>query len=124
MLFALKVIAFVTTVVSPSLLALAVLQIILPVPLVGRSVLLLVNAKAVRSVVEPLASVRFAVSVIEGSFPARFIVHPVPDILRPIRPDLSASAVAFVTNPLAVVSGAAFEEKKWALFSRQIGRAL
>lgn len=103
MLFALVVASFIHRVVSPDLLALAVLEIILPLTFVAGTVLVDIHSIAVGLVIEPFTLEDIAVYVPELSVAAGLIETPVSFVLGTIFPHLHTIAMLHVSEPLSCV---------------------
>ena len=95
-----------STVVSHLLLALPMLQVVLPLSLVLRAILLHVDAIAVCLVIEPLALIHVAIDVPELALTASFVEAPMTFIFGTILPDLHTLTVLHVSKPLASVGSA------------------
>jgi len=98
-----------STVVGHLLLALPMLQVVLPLSLVLRAILFHVDAIAVCLVIEPLALVDVAIDVPELSLTVSFVEAPMTLILGTILPDLHALTVLHVSKPLAGVGSAVLD---------------
>lgn len=98
---ALIVVAFVPGVIDPLLDASTVLEIIPPLSVIHRTILMLVNAEPVRLVISPRAFIHVAVHVHKFAFAVRLVFMPVPDVLRTILPLLHAIAITEPAFPFA-----------------------
>ena len=115
MLLSFVIAALIHRVVSPDLLALAVLQVILPLTLVAGAILMNIDTVAVGLVIKPFALEDVAVHVPELAVAASLIEAPMSFIFGTILPDLHAVAVLHVTEPLASVSRSILEVNFTAL---------
>jgi len=103
--------------VCPGLLALPMLQVVLPLTLITRSVHVNVGTESVRLVVDPIALVDISVNVDELSMPVSAVVTPLPLVASAIRPHLDPVAITEAPDPLPLICGARLERIDWTLFS-------
>jgi len=103
MLFSHLVFTFVDTAVSPSLLALAMLKIILPQAVVLGPIHMIVGAFSVRLIVDPVTSVDIAVDMDKLALPVRSIVFPFTFVGSAICPNLLALSISETSSPLTLV---------------------
>lgn len=93
------------------------LQVILPLALVSRTVHVDVDPIAVGLVVDPVALVDVSVDVNEFAMPVRTVIAPLPLVAGAIGPHLDAIAVAEAPDPLTLVGRASLEGVKGAVLS-------
>ena len=96
------------------------LQVVLPLALVARTVHVDVRTETIRFVVDPVALVYVPIDVDEPSLPMRPVVPPLSLVAGAIGPDLYAIAVAEPPEPLALVGGARLEGVQGALLTRAL----
>jgi hypothetical protein len=116
MLLASLVLPLIDGPVCPGLLALAMLQVVLPLALITRPVHVNVGTEAVRLVVDPIALVNISVNVDEFSMSMSAVVTPLPLVACAIRPHLDPVAIAEPPDPLPLICGAGLERIDWTLF--------
>jgi hypothetical protein len=101
--------------VCPGFLALAMLQVVLPLALITRPVHVNVGTESVRLVIDPIAFVDISVNVDEFPMPVSAVVTPLPLVASTIRPHLDPVAIAEAPDPLPLICGAGLERIDWAL---------
>lgn len=106
MLLALMIATFVFRVIGPDLLAFTVLQIVLPLAFVAGTVLVHVDAPAIRLIVEPLSLEDITVDVPEFAVTTGLVKTPVALVLGTVFPDLHAVAVLHIAEPVTSIGGA------------------
>lgn len=109
MLLSFVIATLVHRVVSPDLLALTVLEIVLPLAFIACAILMDVDSIPVGLIIKPLALEDVAVHVPELAVTTGFIEAPVAFVLSTVFPDLHAISVLHVTQPLSGVSGTILE---------------
>jgi hypothetical protein len=103
--------------ICPGLLALPMLQVVLPLALIARSVYVNVGTESVRLVVDPIALVNISVNMDEFSMAMSAVVTPLPFVASTIRPHLHTVAIAEPPDPLPLIGGTCLESIDWTLFS-------
>mmetsp|Transcript_93572 Transcript_93572/g.302856 ORF Transcript_93572/g.302856 Transcript_93572/m.302856 type:complete len:254 (+) Transcript_93572:437-1198(+) len=94
---------------DPSLHTMTILEVVLPLALVGGAAFVVVNTGAAGPVPLPLADEDVAITVREAAFPHSAILDPFALVRRSVRPRLAAKAVALVVLPLPDVGGTCLE---------------
>ena len=120
MLLASQIVALVSGAVVPSLDAVAVLQVVLPVAFVSSPIDVQVNAEAVRLVVDPVALVDVPVNVDELALAVGSVVFPAAFVPSTVGPHLIALAVPKSAHPLALVSSTSLERVQRPLLSLRL----
>lgn len=105
MLLSSKVLSFVDGAICPLLFSVAVLEIILPLPLVLSSIDMDVDSLPVGLVIDPVSLVHITVDVSELSETMGSVVLPVAFVAGTIGPNLFPEAVTEATHPLACILG-------------------
>ena len=103
MLLASEVHALVDASISPSLLALPVLEVILPLTLVAGSIHVDVYAVSIGFIVNPVALVDVAVNMYEFTVPMRSVVAPLSFVAGAIGPHLCTITISKAADPLPLV---------------------
>jgi hypothetical protein len=103
--------------ICPGLFALPMLQVVLPLALITRSVHVNVGTESVRLVVYPIAFINISVNMDEFPMAMSAVVTPLPLVASTIRPHLDTVAIAEPPDPLPLIRGACLECVDWTLFS-------
>lgn len=115
MLFTSEVLAFVEGHVSPTLLAMAVLEVVFPLALVLSSVHMNIDTVTICLIVHPVSLIDIAIDVDELPLTVRSVIFPVAFVACTIRPDLFAESITEASNPLPQVSSSSLERVEFSI---------
>ena len=109
MFLARLVLALVDGPVRPGLLALTILQVVLPLPLITGSVHVNVGTESICLVIDPITFVYVSIDVDKFAMPMSSVIAPLALVAGAIRPHLHSVAVTETADPLTLISCTRFE---------------
>jgi len=120
MLFACKVLTCINWTIVPTLLAFAVLKVILPLTFVASSVCVYVNTETICFIIHPSAFVYITVDMNEFSLAISSVILPVALVTSAVWPDLASKTISETAYPFTRVGCSRFEFEFWSRFTDTI----